>query len=56
MFDQVEKVVVRAPFRRIDPLTIRSKRAFVFAEKLTTFEASPSWLKLADLMLSAITS
>ena len=56
MFDQVEKVVVRAPFRRIDPLTIRSKRAFVFAEKLTNFEASPSWLKLADLMLAAVTS
>ena len=56
MFDQVEKVVVRAPFRRIDPLTIRSKRPFVFAKKLTAFEASPSWLRLADLMLSAITS
>jgi hypothetical protein len=56
MLDQVEKVVVRAPFRRIDPITIRSKRAFVFAEKLTTFEASPSWLKLADLMLAAVTS
>ena len=56
MFDQVEKFVVRAPFRRIDPITIRSKRAFAFAQKLTTFEASPSWLKLADLLLAAVTS
>ena len=55
MLDQVEKVVVRAPFRRIDPLTIRAKRAHVFAKKMTNFEASPSWLKLVDLMWSAIT-
>jgi acyl-CoA reductase-like NAD-dependent aldehyde dehydrogenase len=56
MLDHVEKVVVRAPFRRIDPLTIRSKRAHIFAKKLATFEAFPSWLKLADLMVAALTS
>jgi hypothetical protein len=56
MLDRTEKVVVRAPFRRIDPLTIRSKRAYAFAEKLATFEAFPSWFKLANLMLAAITS
>lgn len=56
MLDHVEKVVLHAPFRRIDPLTIRSRRADVFAEKLATFEASPSWFKLASLMLAAITS
>jgi hypothetical protein len=56
MLDQVEKVVVKAPFRRIDPLTIRSKRAHVFAKKLAAFERSPAWLKLVNLMLTAITS
>ena len=54
MLHNTEKVVLRAPFRRIDPLTIRSRRAYVFAEKLATFEASPSWFKLANLMLAAI--
>ncbi|TFH33169.1 MAG: aldehyde dehydrogenase [Anaerolineales bacterium] len=56
MLDGVEKVVVRAPFKRIDPLTIRAKRAHVFTEKLTAFEARPSWFRLIDLMLSAMTS
>ncbi len=56
MLDGVEKVVARAPFKRIDPLRIGSKRAHVFAKKLTSFEASPSWLKLADAMLAAVTS
>ncbi len=56
MLDKIEKVVVRAPFKRIDPLTIRSKRAHVFAQKLTYFEASPSWPKLVGLLWSAITS
>jgi len=56
MLDHVEKVVVRAPFKRIYPLTIHSKRAYVFAKKLMAYEASPSWLKLADLMLAAVTS
>ena len=55
MLDQVEKVVVRAPFRRIDPITIRAKRAHVFTKKMTNFEASPSWLKLVDLLWNAIT-
>jgi acyl-CoA reductase-like NAD-dependent aldehyde dehydrogenase len=56
MLEHVEKCVVRAPFKRIDPLTIRSKQAHVFARKLTNFEAFPSWFKLADLMLSALRS
>ncbi|NIM94551.1 MAG: aldehyde dehydrogenase family protein [Anaerolineales bacterium] len=54
MFHNPEKVVLRAPFRRIDPLTIQSKRAYVFAEKLAEFEASPSWFRLVNLMLAAI--
>jgi hypothetical protein len=56
MLHGVEKVVVRAPFKRIDPLTIRAKRAHVFAEKLTFFEVRPSWFKLVDLLIHAITS
>lgn len=56
MLDHAEKVVVRAPFKRIDPLTIGSKRAPRFARKLAAFEAFPSWLKLADLMFAALTS
>jgi acyl-CoA reductase-like NAD-dependent aldehyde dehydrogenase len=56
MLEHVEKSVVRAPYKRIDPLTIRSKQAHVFARKLTNFEAFPSWFKLADLMLSALRS
>ena len=56
MLDKVEKVVVRAPFKRIDPLTIRAKRAHVFAEKLAQFEAAPSTLKLIGLLWSALRS
>jgi hypothetical protein len=56
MVDRVEKSVVRAPFKRIDPLTIRSKQAHIFARKLTNFEAFPSWTKFADLMLTALRS
>lgn len=56
MLDQVEKVVVSAPFKRIDPLTIHSKRAHVFAKQLAGFEASPSWTKLTNMMLVALTS
>ncbi len=56
MLDKVEKVVTRAPFKRIDPITIRSKRAHVFTEKLAKFEAAPSALKLVSLMWSALRS
>lgn len=56
MLGQTEKVVVKAPFRRIDPLTIGSKRVHVFTKKLAAFEASPSWLKLMNLMLEAVRS
>jgi acyl-CoA reductase-like NAD-dependent aldehyde dehydrogenase len=54
MLDHVEKVVLRAPFKRLDPLTVRSKRPQAFAKKLTAFEAYPSWIKLADLLLAAL--
>jgi aldehyde dehydrogenase (NAD(P)+) len=56
MLDHVEKVILKAPFKRIDPLTIRSKKAHVFARKLAEFEASPSLFKLILLMLAALKS
>jgi hypothetical protein len=54
MLENVEKVVVKAPFKRLDPLTIRAKRAHIFAEKLTGFEASPSWPRLVGLLAAAL--
>jgi len=56
MVDKVEKVVVRAPFKRLDPLTIRAKRAHVFAQNLARFEAKPSVAKLTRLLWSALRS
>lgn len=56
MLDKVEKVVVRAPFKRFDPLTIRAKRAHIFAERLARFEARPSVARLVGLLWSALTS
>jgi acyl-CoA reductase-like NAD-dependent aldehyde dehydrogenase len=56
MLDRPEKSVVKAPFTRIDPLKIGSKRVYAFAEKLAAFEAFPSWSKLVNLMVAAITS
>ena len=54
MLDHVEKVILRAPFKRMDPLTIGSKRAHVFARQLAEFEASPSVFKLGKLMFAAL--
>lgn len=54
MLGGVEKVVLKAPFRRIDPLRVRSTGAAAFAEALIEFEASPGWLRLAKLMWSAL--
>jgi hypothetical protein len=54
MLDRTEKVVVKAPFKRIDPLTVRAKKPYIFARKLASFEAFPSAMKLIDLMISAI--
>ena len=56
MFDRPEKSVVKAPFTRIDPLKIGSKRVYAFAEKLAAFEAFPTWFSLANLMVAALTS
>jgi hypothetical protein len=56
MLEPVEKTVLRAPFRRFDPMTVRSRRAYLFARKLAAFEVSPSWWRLADLMWAALRS
>jgi hypothetical protein len=54
MLDHTEKVVIKAPFKRIDPLTVQAKQPYIFAEKLASFEASPSVLKLIGVMVSAL--
>lgn len=56
MFERPQKSVVRAPFRRLDPLTVRAKRAAGFARRLAEFEASPSPWKLPGLGLAALRS
>jgi acyl-CoA reductase-like NAD-dependent aldehyde dehydrogenase len=56
MLDRPEKSVIRAPFRRLDPVTIESKRAAEFCRRLADFEASPSWWKLPGLALTALRS
>lgn len=54
MFERPEKSIVRAPFRRPDPLTVKSKRSVEFSRKLVEFEASSSWLRLPGLVLTAL--
>jgi hypothetical protein len=54
MLDRTEKVVIQAPFKRIDPLTVKAKQPYNFAKKLAYFEASPSIIKLIDMMISAL--
>ncbi len=54
MFDRAQKSVVRAPFKRLDPLTVASKRPVPFAHRLAVFEAQPSWGRLPGLLYSAL--
>ena len=54
MFNHAEKSVVRAPFRRLDPLTVKSKRPAEFGRSLAGFEAQPSLKRLAGLMWTAL--
>jgi acyl-CoA reductase-like NAD-dependent aldehyde dehydrogenase len=56
MIDHAEKVILKAPFHRLDPLTIQTRRPDIFARKLTAFEAEPSWIKLMALMWAALTA
>jgi aldehyde dehydrogenase (NAD(P)+) len=54
MFDRPEKSVIKAPFRRLDPLTVKSKRSAEFGRKLAAFEAHPSWKKVPGLTWTAL--
>ena len=54
MFDRAQKSVVRAPFKRLDPLTVASKRPVPFGRRLAEFEAHPSWGRLPGLIYSAL--
>lgn len=56
MIDGAQKSVLRAPFKRLDPLTVKSRRAPEFAKKLAEFDANPSWWKFPGLAWSAIRS
>jgi hypothetical protein len=56
MLERPEKSVTRAPFRRIDPLTVSSKKPVEFSKKLADFERSPDWWKLPSLAWTALTS
>jgi hypothetical protein len=54
MLDRVEKTVLRAPFRRFDPLTIRSRRTLGMARRMAAFEAAPSLGRFARLLWAAL--
>lgn len=54
MFDCPQKSVVKAPFRRLDPLAVKSKRPVEFCQKLAAFEAHPAWKKFPGLIYSAL--
>lgn len=56
MLEHPEKSIVRAPFKRLDPVTVKSKRAPEFGKKLAAFEASPAWWKLPNLAFTALRS
>jgi acyl-CoA reductase-like NAD-dependent aldehyde dehydrogenase len=54
MFDRAQKSVVRAPFRRLDPLTVTSKRPVEFGQRLAAIEANPSWKRFPGLVYTAL--
>jgi len=54
MFDRAQKSVVRAPFRRLDPLTVASKRPVEFGQRLAAFEANPSWKRFPGVVWTAL--
>jgi hypothetical protein len=56
MLKRSEKSVVRAPFRRLDPLTVKSKRALEFSRKLAEFETSGSWWGMPGLIWNVLRS
>jgi hypothetical protein len=50
MFRRPEKSIILAPFKRIDPLTVASKRPHVFGRKMAEYEENPTWWKLPSLL------
>jgi hypothetical protein len=54
MLDRPEKTVLRAPFKRFDPLTIRSRRTLEMARRMAAFEAAPSVARFARLLWAAL--
>jgi len=56
MLERSQKSVTRAPFNRLDPVTIQSKRPLEFSKKLAEFEAAGSLWKLPNLMVIALRS
>jgi acyl-CoA reductase-like NAD-dependent aldehyde dehydrogenase len=57
MFEQPQKSVARAPFRKpLDPVIVTSKRAKDFAREMTYFEAAPTLWKLPGLFWTALRS
>ncbi len=56
MFEAAQKSVYRAPFTKIDPLTVTSRRTHEFGKKLASFEAAPSLWKLPGLLWTALRS
>lgn len=56
MFAQSEKSVIKAPFKRLDPLHIKSKRVIEFTRRLADYEASPRWWKIFGLAREALLS
>ncbi|MCK4977784.1 MAG: aldehyde dehydrogenase [Anaerolineales bacterium] len=56
MIEGSQKSVLRAPFKRLDPITIKSKRAPEFAKQLAEFDAEPALWKLPGLAWTALRS
>jgi acyl-CoA reductase-like NAD-dependent aldehyde dehydrogenase len=56
MFDRPQKSVVRAPFRRLDPITVASKHPKEFSMKLLRLEAAPTLWRVPGLLWTALRS
>jgi aldehyde dehydrogenase (NAD(P)+) len=56
LFDRPQKSVLRAPFQRLDPITVKAKRPHRFAKRLAYYEYEPSVGKLPGLLWAALRS
>lgn len=54
MFSKPQKSVTKAPFKRLDPITVKSRRAPEFCKMLAEFEANPSLWRLPGLVITAV--